>query len=98
MVVPLAPRRRPRTDDSDSWLSLSKAYQQQPLLVRMPDDDLAMLVLRMVKIVVNSGERIRENGNGFLEGDAMILEIFTACCGSHSNSRSICARERTTEW
>ena len=44
----------------------------------MADDDLPMLIGRVVRVVEDSGQRVREDGERFLEGDAVPLGIRVA--------------------
>src|SRR5262245_5296353 len=41
----------------------------------MADDEFSMLAGRVLRIIVNPGERIAENCDRFLEGHAVLLEV-----------------------
>lgn len=68
-------RRFPGAYDSCPRLPLRETDDQQTLLSRMPHDQLASLIRRVIRIVKDAGEWIREYRQCLFERDSMLLEI-----------------------
>jgi hypothetical protein len=62
----------------DLTLSFREADDQQLLTRGMANDDLPMLIGRVVRVVEDSGQRVREDGDRFLKGDSVFLGIGVA--------------------
>jgi hypothetical protein len=71
-------RRFPGAYDSRPRLPLRETDDQQTLLSRMPHDQFASLIRRMIRIIEYASERIREYCQCFFERNAMLPEIL-AC-------------------
>lgn len=67
--------RNPCIDEANGPHALRKAYQQKPTEGGVPDDDLALLVWRMIKVLCNSRERISEHSLCLLKGNSVFREI-----------------------
>ena len=68
-------RRFPDADDSRSRWPFCEAHDQKTLLSRVPDDQLASLVVRMIRIVEDASELISKNRQCFFERHSVLLEI-----------------------
>ena len=64
-----------RVNQSDPSRPFCKANDEQPRLRRKADDDVARLVFRMVGIVENARQWVRERSQRFVKGHAVFLEI-----------------------
>src|SRR4051794_27225243 len=67
IIFTLPFRRLASTDDPNRSGTLSKADQQESILFRIADDDLALLLLRVNLIFENRSEWIGKNSGRFLE-------------------------------
>jgi len=67
--------RFPGADDSRPGLPVGETDDQKTLLNRMSDDQLALLALRMIRIVEDASERIGEYRQCLVERHSVLLEI-----------------------
>src|ERR1043165_518883 len=72
-------------DDPDGFSSFGKAYHQQSVAIRVANDDLAMFLLRMIRIRKNRSQGVSEDGCRLLERHACFLSFASALASSHSN-------------
>jgi hypothetical protein len=62
-------------DDSNQSVALGKRYQKKAATVGMSNDYFAKLLRGVARVVVDSGERVDEDGDGFFERNAVFPKV-----------------------
>src|SRR5437867_1172750 len=75
IITTLLFSRTASTDDPNRSCTLGETDQQELILRRMPDDDLALLLFQVDLIIENRSERVGKNGGRFLEGYSVLLLV-----------------------
>ena len=65
----------PWAEDTNTVRPFCKADQDQAMKNRMADDDFPELLCRVCFVVEDASQRIAEHRSGFLETNAVLLEI-----------------------
>src|SRR5262249_17485648 len=91
MSLPLTTSCSASADKTNYLTTLGKGYQEQPRPGRMANDNLASFTSRVLGIIMNTRERVTENGDGFLEIDARASESSRQPSSGPRRSESACA-------
>src|SRR5688572_22069970 len=75
MTSPLASSGAAGADQPGARASFNMADYQEPLTRRVPDRNMAILVVRVIGIAEGRSHRIVEHGHGFVERHAVLLEV-----------------------
>src|SRR5215212_159929 len=75
ICFPLRWRYLPRANQPGNAAPIRIRHEQQAALPRLPDDNIAVLIVGMIRVVEIDIERIVEDGLGLLERDAVLLKI-----------------------
>ncbi len=75
VVISFLRRYLPRANDARGICPLHEGYQQKPIPSRMADENFTIFRGRVVRVGVDSAERIGEHGERFLERYAVRAEV-----------------------
>ena len=75
MTSPLTSSGAASADQPGSRASFNMADYQKPLTRRVPDRNKAILLVRVIRIAEGCRQWIIEDGHGFVERHAVLLEV-----------------------